>query len=72
MRGLGYLFAFLALYGFFSSYRILVHKELFWAYPSLYYRRKAGYSQKLCVIVGVFTLPFDILIAFLAYCILTA
>lgn len=62
---IGFLYLSLGLFGAFASYRALVHNELFWHYPNLAYRKKAGYPGKLCKIVGIVFSPVSIFLVYL-------
>jgi len=57
---IGVLFICCGAYGLFSTYRLLRHNELFWAYPNLRYRKEKGYSKKICKAVAMLSLPFAI------------
>jgi hypothetical protein len=67
MKFIGLFLLFLCGYGIYSTYRVLVYKELYRYYPSIRYRRKDGnYSKLLCYITGVgsiFVICFVLFIA---------
>ncbi len=54
----GIFFLLFTIFGTFATYRVLIHRELYWAYPNLWYRREKGYSGKICNLVGIISIPF--------------
>jgi hypothetical protein len=70
MRYVGFAFLILALYGTFSTYRVLRYKELYWDYPFIRYRRKEGCSKIVCIVVGTLSIPVILLFFYLAFKIL--
>jgi len=71
MKYIGIFYLVIGLYGCFASYRVLVHYELFWYYPNLYYRKKDGYSKTLCNVIGYLSFPVILLFLFLGFKILS-
>jgi len=65
---MGFLFLIIAFYGSYSTYRVLRYKELYRYYPSLSYRKKeGGYSEFLCYLTGVLSIPVIGLVFVLAF-----
>ncbi len=67
MIALGLVFLVLACYGAFATYRTLRYKELYWGYPNLWYRRKQGYSKTVCNVVGIISIPLDLILFYFAF-----
>ncbi len=61
----GTFFLILGIYGVFSTYRILKYQELYWAYPFIYQKGRK-YSRTICNFVGIISIPFEVLILYLA------
>jgi hypothetical protein len=70
MKYSGIVFLLLGMYGCFASCRTLKYRKLFWAYPTLWYRRKEGYSKKICYLNSITTIPFALILLYLAFKIL--
>ncbi len=70
MIALGVFFLVLACYGAFATYRTLKYKELYWGYLNVWYRRDKGYSKTVCNVVGILSIPVDLLLFYVSFILL--